>query len=782
MQQAEEESTRNKSSLYPSIPRGIGFDNLLEDYERNKQGIGKVETPPNSNASAPFYPLSQQLVSPPQSINPLALPPSINPNYQAELAPSYPEGSSFPATHHLFTPPVNLAYPPFIFPSVSSQPHLQYPPPLVQDGPRQQEVLNNSNSSTFFSKLSLSSFPHSGKALSAQAVTKLAAELTETGHWMNLFQSIPCIGESYEIKAFQQRQKQTNFSPGRAVLERIHNYQIPMEVLLEAFTQTDFQGGIDLLMNPKSYSGEITSVSPLSSSLITPNESSSEDDEEYNPDLSSVRTELAISTPVISSEEATTPETSLEDVIEDNEELDVEERELLQRKHCEEEASLLRDYQEKIKKQETRQKREIESLDNRKSQNPNSADSSSQDTSDVPEYVPPPALTNAPSVDIPAYPSSFPPTKADMFYTQARDLYRESLNISDFSVAFSLCVQAQNKLDLAMIEPDVRLDPVKKQAYSQLRHICHQQAVKLHRRSVLKTLDPNHQFKSPAKKQSNGKTKRVKFDSTIKENEENGLLIEEQPQAPPDYTRPILRPPPLTPSLYQSIPRPPPIGRAMLEDDKENKKPQHRIDYPPSKQQPILPAAPSADSPSLSESPPSTPSTFSTISDDMTSSSSSRTSSRSRKREQRRDLPPTRPFFNEDHYTILDQFIRHRRDNIPLGLDHSELSRKLLNSKINSRSLSLSTNSHNTVSHTPDELDETPSPREYFKFPSVNDKTSTGVVPKIPIEGTHLVPEKCTVCRSDKFFTIKTMCPDCYTRYIKSTELMLRSGADPTDV
>ena len=70
-----------------------------------------------------------------------------------------------------------------------------------------------------------------------------------------------------------------------------------------------------------------------------------------------------------------------------------------------------------------------------------------------------------------------------------RDLYRESLNVSDFSVAFSLCVQAQNKLDLAMIEPDVRLDPVKKQAYSQLRHICHQQAVKLHRRSVLfKTL------------------------------------------------------------------------------------------------------------------------------------------------------------------------------------------------------------------------------------------------------------------------------------------------------
>ena len=586
MQQAEEVSTRNKSSLYPSLPHGIGFDHLLEDYERNKQGIGKLDTPPDANASAPFNHRPQQLISPPLITNPLALPPSINPNYQAELAPSYPEGSSIPATHNLnslFTPPVNLAYPPFIFPSVTPQPHLQYPPPLVQDGPQQQEVNNNnsSSSSTFFSKLSFSSFPHSGKVLSAQAVTKLGAELTETGHWMNLFQSIPCIGESYEIKAFQQRQKQTNFSPGRAVLERIRNYQIPTEVLLEAFTQTDFKEGVDLLMDPKSYSSEITAVSPLSSSLITPDESSSEDDEEYNPDLSSVSTELATNTSVLSSEEVTTSETSVEDVIEDNEELDAEDSELLQRKHSEEGAFLLRDYQEKIKEQEARQKRELESLNNRKNQNPNSADSASQDTTDVPEYVPPPALTNAPSVDIPAYPSSFPPTKADMFYTQARVLYRESLNISDFSVAFSLCVQAQNKLDLAMIEPDVRLDPVKKQAYSQLRQICHQQAVKLHRRSVLKTIDPNHQFKSPAKKQSNGKTKRVKFDSKMEENEENSLLIEEPPQAPLVYTRPILRPPPLTPSLYQSIPRPPPIGRAMLEDDKENNKPQSRIDYPP---------------------------------------------------------------------------------------------------------------------------------------------------------------------------------------------------------
>ena len=508
MQQAEEESTRNKSSLYPSIPHGIGFDNLLEDYERNKQGIGKIDTPPNAIASAPFIPPSQQHLSPPQMINPLALPPSINPNYQADFAPSYPEGSSFPATHHLnslFTPPVNLAYPPFIFPSVTPQPHLQYPPPLVQDGPQQQEVINNSSSdSTFFSKLSFSSFPHSGKVLSPQAVTKLSTDLTESGHWMNLFQSIPCIGESYEIKAFQQRQKQTNFSPGRAVLERIHNYQIPTEVLLEAFTRTNFQEGIDLLMDPKSYSNEVTSVSPLSSSLITPDESSSEDDEEYNPDLSSVSTELATNTPVLSSEEATAPATSV-DVIEENEEFNKAERELLQRKHSQEGASLLRDYQEKIKEQEARQKREIEGLNNRDDHNPISGDSASQDTTDVPMYVPPPALTNAASIDVPAYPSSFPPTKADMFYSQARDLYRESLNVSDFSVAFSLCVQAQNKLDLAMIEPDVRLDPVKKQAYSQLRHICHQQAVKLHRRSVLKTLDPNHQFKSSAKKQSNGK-------------------------------------------------------------------------------------------------------------------------------------------------------------------------------------------------------------------------------------------------------------------------------------
>ncbi|KAI6652149.1 inactive ubiquitin carboxyl-terminal hydrolase 53 [Oopsacas minuta] len=784
MQKVEEESTLNKSSLYPSIPIGIGFQNLLEDYERNKQGVGKLTTPPNLNASAPFLP-SQQFVIPPQPSNLSALPPSINPNhpYQFQAVPSYPDGSSFPATqdpHSLMTPPVNLAYPPFIFPSITPQPCLQYPLP-IHNVPPQNEV---PSISTSFPKFSFNPFPHSGKALSSQAATKLSDKLTETGQWANLYQSIPCIGESYEIKAFQQRQKQTNFSPGRAVLERIHNYQIPIEVLLQAFTQTNFQEGIDLLMDVRSYSADNLSVSSLSSSQNTPDESSSED-EDYNPDINSIRVELSTETATIPIEDSTSSET-VEDVGSD--EMIVEERDMLQRKHSEEEALLVRDYQEKMEEQEQRQKRELESLSNKQCQNIsefndlNLENNSPQGMADVPQYISPPSLTNGPTIEIPAYPASFPPTKADMFYTQARDLYRESLNISDFSVAFSLCVQAQNKLDLALIEPDVRLDPVKKQAYSQLRHICHHQAVRLHRRSVLKTLDPNHQFKSPVKKQSNAKSKRVKFDSSLEDNQENSPPPEEQ--APlPIYVRPILRPPPLTPSLYQSIPRPPPIGRAMREEDKENMKPPHRVDYPPSrKQQQQQQALPVTEPPSIPESPPSTPSTFSTISDDFTSSSSSRASSRSRKHEHRRDrdLTPTRPFFNEDHYTILDQFIRHRRDNIPPAMDHSELSRKLLDSKIYSRSISLNNNINSPAIDGP--KDTTPPSRDYFKLSSVNEGTSEGVVPRIPIDGTHLVPEKCSVCRSDKFFTIKTMCPHCYTRYIRSTDLMLRSGADPTYV
>ena len=764
MQQAEEESSENKSSLYPALPPGIGFENLLEDYERNKQGVTKLRIPINPVPSS-FLPPAQHFPIAIGAPEPPSFPPPTQPS---SLFHSFPADSGTPQPHPLFTPPINLAYPPFLLPTEIPQ----YPPPPHTSPHSLSAKVSSPN-------FSFPSFPHSGKQLSTQAVTKLGDKLTETGLWANLFQSIPCIGESYEIRAFQERQKKTNFSPGRAVLERINNYQIPMEVLLEAFTQADFGEGVDLLMDPSSYSSESLSISSLSSSQTTADGSSSEE-EDYNPDLSSVRAEQAENSDSAPAEEIPTTEPAGETLLGEDDELLCEERELLERKHSEEEVSLLQDYQDRVESQEARQKREIDLLNNKQLQNISDFSDMTIDSSDVPRYVPPPQIptpTDAPTIVLPAYPASFPPTKADMFYSQARDLYRESLNISDFSVAFSLCVQAQNKLDLALIEPDVRLDPAKKQAYTQLRLVCHQQAVKLHRRSLLKTLDPGYQFKSPTKKQSNGKTKRVKFDPEIEDVREDSPPPEE-PQSEPvaPYTRPILRPPPFTPSLYQSIPRPPPIGRAMMEEDKENCEPQkceHRVDYPPSRSHQ---APPIANSPGVSESPPSTPSTLSTLSDEMTSSSSSRTSNRSRKREHRRDLPPTRPFFNEDHYTILDQFIRHRRDNIPQGMAHSELSRKLLDSKINSRSITHSATSSIAASPGPEE--QRPSPRDYFRICPGTE----GVVPRISAEPIDGASEKCSVCRSDRFVTIKTMCPECYTRHVRSTDLMVRTGEVLTDL
>ena len=759
MQQAEEESSQNKSSLYPALPPEIGSENLLEDYERNKQGVGKLRVPINPVPSS-FLPPAQHFPIP------LVAPSPSQHNSMFDSQIAYPPNPDTSLYHPLFTPPINLAYPPFLLPPDTPQPLQQYPPPPLNRSPPSLGARVSSPNFSF------SSFPHSGKSLSAQAVTKLGDQLTETGVWANLFQSIPCIGERYEIRAFQERQKESNFSPGLAMLERINNYRIPMEVLVQAFTQTNFGEGVALLMDPNSYSGGSLSIS----SQKTGDGSSSEED--YNPDLKSIRTEQREQTEqpyILDSESAEAPNTSppveTNISLEEDEELLGEERELLERRHGEEEVFLLRDYQERMEAQEARQKREIDSLSNKQFQDTSSFSNMAIDTDscDVPGYVPPPQIA-APISALPAYPASFPPTKADMFYSQARDLYRESLSISDFSVAFSLCVQAQNKLDLALIEPDVRLDPVKKQAYAQLRLVCHQQAVKLHRQSLLKTLDPCYQFKSPTKKQFNAKTKRVKFDPAIEETQEDSPPPETpQPEPVAPYTRPILRPPPFTPSLYQSIPRPPPIGRAILEEDKENCEPQkyeQRVDYPPSR---AHQAPPETNSPVVSESPISTPSN---ISDDMTSSSSSRASNRSKKRDHRRDLPPSRPFFNEDHYTILDQFIRHRRDNIPPGMHHSELSRKLLDSKINSRSLTLSTAASSaSPSASPAPEEQRPGSRDCFRICPGTE----GVVPRITAEPEG-IPDKCSVCRSDKFVTIKTMCPECYTRHIRSTDLMIRTG------
>ena len=774
MQQAEEESSENKSSLYPALPPGIGFENLLEDYERNKQGVGKLKIPINPVPSS-FLPPAQPFPIPMIAPDPAShlLHKQQDSMFHTQIASPYPPDAGAIHSHPLFTPPINLAYPPFLIPPNTPQPHLPYPPPPHTSPHSSVPKVSSPN-------FSFNSFPHSGKLLSTQAVNKLGRELTETGLWANLLQSIPCIGESYEIRAFQEREKQTNFSPGLAILERINNYHIPMEVLLQAFTQANFREGVDLLMDPNSYSGDSSSLSSLSSSHNTADGSSSEE-EDYNPDLKSLRAEQTDNSDSAPAEEPPTTGSAVEvNFSLEDEELLSEERELLERRHNEQEVSLLRDYQERVEAQQFRQKREIDSLNNKQSQSSSFLNDvtvdfeAATDSSEVPQYVSPPQIPTPTSVhpsELPAYPPSFPPTKADMFYSQARDLYRESLNISDFSVAFSLCVQAQNKLDLALIEPDVRLDPVKKQAYAQLRLVCHQQAVRLHRRSLLKTLDPCYQFKSPAQKQYNGKTKRVKFDPAIEEVQEETPPpdpVQSEPPAP--YTRPILRPPPFTPSLYQSIPRPPPIGRAILEEDKENCEPQkceQRVDYPPSR---AHQTPPTTHSPAGSESPPSTPSTLSTLSDEMTSSSSSRASNKSRKRESRRNTPPTRPFFNEDHYTILDQFIRHRRDNIPPGMDHSELSRKLLDSKINSRSVTLSAASSNAASPAPEE--QRPASRDYFKLCPGTE----GVVPRISVEAREGIPDKCSVCRSDKFVTIKSMCPECYTRHIRSTDLMVRTG------